>query len=99
METEKSVKGEIITRYVSIEGRAFALVKCVDTENCVRYGTIPYTEFDENGALKRKLNGFEMCLAYSIPSALEMRADVIKCEGMTEEQILAYFKKKIGGLA
>ena len=99
METEKSVKGEIITQCVDIEGRKFALIKCVDIDNCVRYGTIPYTEFDERGALKRRLNGFDMCLAYSIPSALEMRADLIKCEGMTEEQVIAYFKKKIGSVA
>ena len=96
METKKM---EVKTRYVSIEDRAFVLVEYTLDDNSIMYGTIPYTNIDEKGNMIKGMNGLEVCLAHSIPSALEMRADIIKCEGMTEEQILAYFKKKIGSVA
>ena len=92
-------KMEVKTKYVSIEGRAFVLMEYTMDDNSVMYGTIPYTNIDDKGNMIKGMNGLEVCLANSIPSALEMRADDIKCEGMTIEQIIEYFKKKIGGLA
>lgn len=96
MDTKKM---EVKTRYVSIEDRAFVLVKCTLDDDSVMYGTIPYTNIDDKGHMIKGMNGLEMCLASSIPSALEMRADDIKCEGMTPNQVIEYFKKKIGSVA
>ncbi len=93
------IKAEVKTKYVSIEGRAFVLVEYTLDDDSVMYGTIPYTNIDDKGHMIKGMNGLEVCLAYSIPSALEMRYDLIKCEGMTLEQIIAYFKKKIGSVA
>ena len=93
------IKAKVKTKYVSIEGRAFVLVEYTLDDNSVMYGTIPYTNIDDKGQMIKGMNGLEVCLASSIPNALEMRADIIKCEGMTEEQIIAYFKKKIERIA
>lgn len=93
------VKAKVKTKYVSIEDRAFVLVEYTLDDDSVMYGTIPYTNIDDKGRMIKRMNGLEVCLASSIPSALEMRADLIKCEGMTKEQIFAYFKKKIGSVA
>ena len=93
------IKAKVKTRCVDIEGRSFVLMEYTLDDNSVMYGTIPYTELDEQGRVKRRLNGLEVCLAHSIPSALDLRADDIKCEGMTTEQVIEYFKKKIGSVA
>lgn len=93
------IKAKVKTKYVSIEGREFVLMEYTLDDNSVMYGTIPYTNLDDKGRMIKGMNGLEVCLAHSIPSALEMRADDIKCEGMTTEQVIEYFKKKIGGVA
>lgn len=93
------IKSKVKTKYVSIEGREFVLMEYTLDDNSVMYGTIPYTNIDDKGRMIKGMNGLEVCLAHSIPSALEMRADDIKCEGMTPEQVIEYFKKKIGRVA
>lgn len=93
------IKAKVKTKYVSIEGREFVLMEYTLDDNSVMYGTIPYTNLDDKGRMIKGMNGLEVCLAHSIPSALEMRADIIKCEGMTPEQVIEYFKKKIGRVA
>lgn len=93
------IKAKVKTKYVSIEGREFVLMEYTMDDNSVMYGTIPYTNIDDKGRMIKGMNGLEVCLAHSIPSALEMRADIIKCEGMTPEQVIEYFKKKIGRVA
>ena len=92
-------KMEVKTRYVSIEDRAFALVKCTLDDDSVMYGTIPYTNIDDKGHMIKGMNGLEMCLSQTIGGALEMRYDIIKTEGMTPNQVIEYFKKKIGSVA
>ena len=96
METKKM---EVKIRYVSIEDRAFVLVKCTLDDDSVMYGTIPYTNIDDKGKMIKGMNGLEMCLSQTIGGALDMRYDLIKCEGMTPEQVIEYFKKKIGSVA
>ena len=93
------IKSKVKTKCVSIEGRDFVLMEYTFDDNSVMYGTIPYTNIDDKGRMIKGMNGLEACLAHSIPTALEMRADDIKCEGMTEEQIIAYFNKKLGRVA
>lgn len=93
------IKSKVKTKCVDIEGRSFVLVEYTLDDNSIMYGTIPYTEIDEQGRVKRKLNGLEVCLAHTIPSALDIRADIIKCEGMTPEQVIEYFKRKLERVA
>ena len=68
---------ETITKKVTIEGMDFALVKEPAWGTDHQYGTVPYTEVDENGRLKRVLNGFEMCVAATPEEAIERREDVL----------------------
>lgn len=93
------IKAKVKTKYVSIEGREFVLMEYTLDDDSVMYGTIPYTNIDDKGNMIKGMNGLEVCLAHSIPSALEVRTDLIKCEGMTPEQVIEYFKKKIGSVA
>ena len=44
----------------------------------VYYGTIPMVDIDENGYLKRRLNGAEMAIEDSISKAIESRKRHIK---------------------
>ena len=88
-------KTEIVSRCVSIRSNNFVLVK-IDKDNDIRYGTIPYAELNDKGELKRGLNGLDMCLSSSITGAIESRTCLLDCEGMTQKQIEAYFRKKWG---
>ncbi len=51
----------VITKKVVIENEEFVLIKD-NSANGVYYGTIPYSELDENGKLKRQLNGYDMAI-------------------------------------
>ena len=62
---------------VTIMGMDFALVQDPEWGADHQYGTVPYTEVDEDGRLKRVLNGFEMCCAATIEGAIERREDVL----------------------
>ena len=54
---------KVLTRSVIIEGEEFVLIK--DKHEDREYlGTIPYTELDENGRMKRELNGFEIAIEF-----------------------------------
>lgn len=68
---------ETITKKVTIEGMNFALVKEPAWGADHQYGTVPYSEVDEDGRLKRVLNGFEMCVAATPEEAIERREDVL----------------------
>ena len=59
---------KVITRLVNIENEAFVLVYL---ENYKKYGTIPYSELNEKGCLKRQLNGLEMNVEDTIEKCLE----------------------------
>lgn len=62
---------------VTIMGMDFALVQDPEWGADHQYGTVPYTEVDEDGRLKRVLNGFEMCVAATPKEAIERREDVL----------------------
>ena len=100
METKK-MESKVITKSVTFGNHKeqYVLVQFKDDNGEVRYGTIPYSNIDDKGHLIKGMNGLEMCLCSTIPSALEMREDLINCEGMTAEQVIEYFKKKIGSVA
>jgi len=86
---------KVITKCVNIENQEFVLVKFKSNiDGTEWYGTIPYTELDEKGCMKRELNGFEMCIAENPAKALDRRIDMIKTHGMTIEQMITYFQGK-----
>lgn len=69
---------KIVTKSVNIEKQEFVLVS--DTHNGKTwFGTIPYSELDSSGRMKRELNGFQMRISFkSAPDALMLRhADIL----------------------
>lgn len=60
----------------------------------VMYGTINHEYIDTDGKLNRILNLAGMCMRDTIPNAIEAREDGEACEGMTLEELIAYFKEK-----
>ena len=76
---------KVLTKSVLIEGEEFALIK----DSCERgeyLGTIPYTELNEEGRMKRALNGFEIAIEFinvheslgaAINAAIKNRKDKI----------------------
>ena len=58
---------KVLTKNVLIESKEFALIS--DTHEGKKfYGTIPYTELDEHGCMKRALNGLQMCISWNSPA-------------------------------
>lgn len=66
-----------IIKKLTLMGESFALVREPEWGADHQYGTVPYSEVDENGRLKRVLNGFEMCVAATPEEAIERREDVL----------------------
>lgn len=66
-----------VVKKVTIEGMDFALVREPEWDADYQYGTVPYSEVDEDGRLKRVLSGFEMCAAATPEEAIESREDVL----------------------
>lgn len=65
---------KVLTKCVSFENQEFVLIKDISPKGEVYYGTIPFTEIDERGHLKRVLNGFDMEISFnSISEALDNR--------------------------
>ena len=87
---------EVLTKYVNIENEEFVLISDKREDGVEYYGTIPYSELDEKGRMKRTLNGFEMCISFkSIAEALDRRYDEIKTRGMSVEETMNYYVRKI----
>ncbi len=86
---------KVLTKVVMIEDEEFALITDKH-EGCTYYGTIPYSETDENGRLKRALNGFDMCVSFvSIADALKERTNRIKVQryeaaGHTKAEVMMF---------
>lgn len=66
-----------IIKKLTLMGESFALVQEPAWGEDYQYGTIPYSEVDENGRIKRVLSGFVMCCAASPEEAIEQREDVL----------------------
>ena len=86
---------KVITKHVIIDNNDYALISD-NHEGRTYYGTIPYTEVDENGLLKKELNGHDMCISFvSIADAIEERKNRIKiekyeAEGHTKAEVMMY---------
>lgn len=83
---------KVLTKRVTIEDKDFVLVQSSDPKyknfienNNTFYGLIPYTEIDEQGKMKRALNGFEMGIADSVPKAIENVQDNMRILKWKEE--------------
>lgn len=66
-----------VIKKVIIEGMDFVLIREPKWGEDHQYGTIPYSEIDEEGRLKRVLNGFGMCCAATVEKAIESREDTL----------------------
>ena len=89
---------KVLTQLVKIENENFVLFKDTTKDGTEYFGTVPYTEIDKKGCLKRRLNGFDMCISFnSAEEALDRRYDEIKTRGLSEEEITKYYiaKKEI----
>lgn len=82
---------EVLTKCVDFENEKFVLFKDKKAglpeyyKDGEYYGTIPYTELDENGKLKRRLNGFEIGIENSAGEALRYRMLRIRLKKFDEE--------------
>lgn len=64
---------KVLTKKVTIENEDFVLFQD-EHEGKIYYGTIPYSELDEQGRMKRRLDGLEMCINFeSIERAITDR--------------------------
>lgn len=98
---------KVLTKNVCIENKEFVLVQSSDAKyhnkrenNNTFYGLIPYDEIDEQGRMKRALNGFEMGIADSISETIENVRDNVKIEkwkaahpGYTEIEMIEFIKE------
>lgn len=80
---------KVLTKRVNFEGQEFVLIK--DTQNGKTfYGTIPYTELDSEGRMKRELNGIQMRISFeNAAEALNNRRIAV-----AGDRILEGFKKQ-----
>lgn len=58
---------KVLTKRVTIENQDFVLIQD-EKQGRTFYGTIPYTELNEKGAMKRALNGAEMSIDFKNPA-------------------------------
>lgn len=92
----------VVVKRVVIENEEFVLIKG-NSENGVYYGTIPYSELDKNGNLKRQLNGYDMAIVFETVAHVEsamykaikerqrrIPLDRFIAEGHTKEEIIQF---------
>ena len=77
---------KVINRCVNILDEEFVLISDVTKDGKQFFGTIPYTELDNEGKMKRGLNGFEMSIDFdSIGKAIERREHDIKRDKLIQK--------------
>lgn len=78
---------KVLTKCVIFEGQEFVLIQN-SHEGRTYYGTIPRTELDESGRMKRELNGVQMLISWESPAdALNNRR-----RGVAMSRIIEGFK-------
>lgn len=79
---------KVLTKKVTIENKDYVLIQDEQDEK-VYYGTIPYSELDSQGRLKRRLNGMEMCINFeSVERAINDRKTQNVLHNFVEENKL-----------
>ena len=77
----------VLTRHVVIENEEFVLIKDKTNDGKDYYGTIPYTELDNEGKMKRGLNGFEMRVSFDgVADAIRNRK-----RGIIQERLISEY--------
>ena len=77
---------EFVINKLIINGKEFALISDIHpVEKNKYYGTISWDDIDENLKLKRRLNGFDMCVAPSIEEAINFRKDQLNFDFREKE--------------
>lgn len=84
-----------IIKKLTLVGERFALVQETKWGKDHQYGTIPYSEIDERGNLRRELNGFEMCVAATSKEAIESRRDSLLVRKWCDEHPCATEEEKM----
>lgn len=81
---------KVLVKRVTIENQDFVLIEDTDTQYGRFYGTIPYTELDEEGRMKRPLNGFEMCVSK------KSRGDCVcrRAESIVSKRLMKLYKEQ-----
>jgi len=87
---------KVLTKYVNLMGEEFVLISDKTEDDKTFFGTIPYSELDSDGSMKRALNGFEMCISFNtVAEALENRnnqikVDRFKAEGFSKAEVMMF---------
>lgn len=86
---------KVITKLVNIMDEEFALI--TDKHNDTKYyGTIPYSELDDNMCLVRQLNGHDMAISLeSVEQAIynrecQIKIDRYKAEGHSKVEVMMF---------
>lgn len=80
---------KVITKRITIEDQDFVLIKDHDKNYGEFYGTIPYTELNEVGGMKRPLNGFEMCVSNNDVNDAIIR----RTESLVSKRLMKLYKE------
>lgn len=87
---------KVLTKNVNLMGEEFVLISDKTADGKTYFATIPYSELDSEGRMKRALNGFEMCLSFNtVAEALENRTNQIKvdrfkAEGFSKAEVMMF---------
>lgn len=90
----------VLTKYVYIEDEEFVLVRGMYQDQQY-FGTIPYSEIDEEGKMRRELTGSDICISFlSAGEAIEkrkwqLRMKRFRSSGYTKEELDEFFDKAL----
>ena len=81
---------KVLVKRVTIENQDFVIIEDTDKNYGKFFGTIPYTELDEEGRMKRPLNGFEMCVSK------KSRGDCVcrRAESIVSKRLMKLYKEQ-----
>lgn len=81
---------KVLVKRVTIQNEDFVLIEDTDKKYGRFFGTIPYSELDSEGRMKRPLNGFEMCVSG------KSRGDCIRrrAEKIVSKRLMNFYKEQ-----
>lgn len=102
---------KVVTKHLLLDGEDFAIVEGYTNGARIAhyYGTINYKDIDENGKLRRPLNGHDMCIAAdgcllgheraTVADAIEERRRRIEFDKKAEKYIKAGYPEHCARIA